>query len=184
MSATNRGTIREGFDFYPTPINTINKFLDNYNLGGGVIFEPCAGNGNFIKAIRDKGYTNTIIANELREEEQENLIENGANEVYIHNFLEDKIDIEPNVIITNPPFSIAKEFIEKCRTDYPNAKVVMLLRLAFLESKRRKEFWDRHPVNHLYVLSERPRFINNKSDATAYAWFVWDNSDEQTIHII
>lgn len=134
--------------------------------------------------MRDYGYTNKIVANEIREEEYDNLINNGADQVFIGDFLNEKLNIEPSVIITNPPFSIAKEFIVKCRTDYPNAKVIMLLRLAFLESKRRKEFWDEHPVNHLYVLSERPRFINNKSDATAYAWFVWDNSDEQSIHII
>ena len=61
----------------------------------------------------------------------------------------------------------------------------MLLRTAFLESQKRYDFWQQHPVNKLYVLSKRPSFLQNgKSDATSYSWFIWDNSDKQEIKVI
>jgi len=53
-----------------------------------------------------------------------------------------------------------------------------------LESKKRKDFWQRHPVNGLYVLSERPSFTGGKTDAAAYAWFVWNSSGRQKIEVI
>ena len=44
-------------------------------------------------------------------------------------------------IITNPPYKLAQEFVLKARELVP--KVVMLLRLAFLESERRRNILDR-----------------------------------------
>jgi len=88
-------------------------------------------------------------------------------------------------IITNPPYSIAQEFIEKCfKIADQNTEIIMLLRLAFLESKKRYEFWQKHPVSELYVLSKRPSFTGGGTDATAYAWFVWKNTKEQKIKVI
>ncbi|MCL6612078.1 MAG: hypothetical protein K6T66_11125 [Peptococcaceae bacterium] len=59
--------------------------------------------------------------------------------------------------------------------------IIMLLRLAFLESKKRRDFWRRYPVNGLYVLSERPSLMGGKTDAAAYAWFIWNGSEKQVV---
>lgn len=185
MSATNRGTKRIEYDFYPTPIEVIHNFLDHYQLKDGIILEPCAGCGNFIQVIRDKGYKNIIVANEIRREEYQNLINSGADFVYHKDFLVDKLpDHDIKTIITNPPFSKAKEFILRCKELYPNAEIIMLLRLAFLESRARYEFWQQHPVSKLYVLSKRPSFINAKTDAAAYAWFIFSKEKTQEIKVI
>ena len=45
-------------------------------------------------------------------------------------------------------------------------------------------FWKAYPVNKLYVLSKRPSFTGKGTDSAAYAWFVWDNSKTQEIHVI
>lgn len=185
MSATNRGAKRIEYDFYPTSIEVIHNFLEHYQLKDGIILEPCAGCGNFIQAIRDKSYKNIIVANEIRQEERRNLINSGADFVYHKDFLTEKL---PNhnvkTIITNPPFSKAKEFILRCKELYPNAEIIMLLRLAFLESRARYNFWQQHPVSKLYVLSKRPSFINGKTDATAYAWFIFSKEKTQEIKVI
>lgn len=185
MSATNRGTKRIESDFYPTPIEVIYCFLDHYPLKNGTILECAAGNGNFIQAIRNKGYKNTIVANKIRQEEHQNLINSGADFVYHKDFLVDELP-EHNIktIITNPPFSKAKEFILRCKELYPNVEIIMLLRTAFFESKARYDFWQQYPVNKLYILSSRPKFVNNKTDATSYAFFVWDNTNKQEIKVI
>jgi hypothetical protein len=75
-------------------------------------------------------------------------------------------------ILTNPPFSLAMEFVEHALNQAPEA--FMLLRLNFLASAKRKEFWKRHEPDALFVLSSRPSFTENgKTDATDYAWFYW-----------
>jgi hypothetical protein len=186
MSATNRGAKRVEADFYPTPVSVIEHFLKHHKLNSeGAIYEPSAGNGNFNKAIKDYGYQNELIANELREEEHSNLVQNGAKYIYHEDFLEGTIpDHNISTIITNPPYSHAREFIARCKELYPNAEIIMLLRLAFLESKGRHEFWQQNPVSKLYTLSQRPSFINGKTDATAYAWFVWNRENKQEIRVI
>ncbi len=185
MSATNRGSKRVEADFYPTPVDVVEHFLNNHKLNDGAILEQSAGNGNFIQAIRNKGYTNVIVANELREDENANLHKSGANFVYHTDFLNETIpNHDVRTVITNPPYSLAREFVERSKELYPNAEIIMLLRLAFLESKGRYEFWQRNPVSKLYILSKRPSFINGKTDATAYAWFVWNSDDKQEIKVI
>lgn len=185
MSATNRGSERKAYDFYATPVDVVKNFLNNYDLPKGNILEPSAGNGNVIKALRDKGIQNNITAIEIREEEEDNL-NMLSDKVIIDNFLEWNSDKDYSVIIGNPPYSLAREFIEKCfEIANENTVIIMLLRTAFLESKSRFEFWQEHPLTELYVLSKRPSFTGKGTDATSYSWFVWDNrQSKQVIKVI
>lgn len=76
-------------------------------------------------------------------------------------------------IITNPPYSLAQEFVEKAHDDAD--VIIMLLRVGFLESMRRSEFWEKFPLDHLITLSKRPSFTDDgKTDGAGYAYFVWD----------
>lgn len=83
-------------------------------------------------------------------------------------------DYKPvDAIITNPPYSLAQAFVEKAHKDAD--VVIMLLRLGFLESMKRFEFWKQYPLHHLITLSRRPSFTEDgKTDGAGYAWFVWD----------
>jgi predicted RNA methylase len=172
------------YDFYPTPVKTIQTFFNNYPLFYKArILEPCAGNGNFCYEIK-KRYPSYIVANEIREEEYPNLID-CADEVYHEDFLSLEIEDKFDYIITNPPFSLAQEIIERCfEIATENTTIIMLLRLSFLESKKRYEFWQKHPLQGLYILSERPSFTGKGTDACAYAFFIWDNNCRQEIKIM
>ena len=184
MSATNRGAIRRESDFYRTPPKAINAFLNAFELSPFPhVLEPCAGDGAIIKEI-NKRTKKLITAVEIRKEEEDNLLWSGADWVYMCDFLKWKPELPVETIITNPPYSIAQEIIEHCFEIAPDAEVIMLLRLAFLESKKRKPFWDKYPVTQLYVLSERPSFTGKGTDATAYAWFVWSKYREPKIQVI
>ena len=183
MSATNRGAERKAYDFYATPINVVENFIDNYNgVIGGDILEPSAGNGNVIQALRNKNINGYITAIEIRDEEFNNLSKISDDVIlgdFIHNLDHTK---KYDVIIGNPPYSEAREFIEKCLTLLKDdGKLIFLLRTAFLESKSRYDFWQKNPLSGLYVLSKRPSFINGRTDACSYAWFVWDKSDKNQI---
>ena len=187
ISATNRGSERVASDFYATPIPVIKKFLKHYKLQHGHILEPSAGNGNFITALREEGYNNynPITAIELREEERNNLIDSGADNVIITDFLTWEPNKKYTTIIGNPPYTYALEFINKCfEIATEKTKIIMLLRTAFLESKKRYNFWQKHPLSGLYVLSQRPSFTGKGTDATSYSFFVWNNSGEQEIKVI
>ena len=187
MSATNRGNKRRESDFYATPLDCIRNVLDNLNLSnrGTEVLEPSAGSGNIIQALRQKKVQGIITALELRDEERDSLTR-ISDKVIIDNFLEWEVDKDYDVIIGNPPYTYAREFIEKCfKIANENTVIIMLLRTAFLESKSRYEFWQQHPLSGLYVLSKRPSFTGKGTDATSYAWFVWDNrTDNQTIKVI
>lgn len=88
-------------------------------------------------------------------------------------------------IITNPPYSQAQEFIEHAlKITPPWTKIAMLLKLQFLEGKKRKKFFEKHPPKIVYVHSERVMCAKNwdfewlkKSwgSAVAYAWYIWEN---------
>lgn len=178
MSATNRGATRNKADFYPTPPEVIHNYLNANPIAklDCNILEPCAGSGNIVTILKNRGYTN-VDAVEIREEEKE-FLENRADNVYIGDFLMmEGLANKYDVIITNPPYNLAQQFIEKSLDIVkPNGKVIMLLRTNFLESKKRFEFWQKNPPSRLYVLSQRPSFTGKGTDATSYSWFVWDKS--------
>ena len=185
ISATNRGSKRVEADFYATPLSVIHNFLNHYDLKDGAILEPSAGNGNFIKAIRERERNkHKITALEIRSEEFNNL--NAiSDKVIIGDFLNLQIKDNFKTIIGNPPYSLALEFLEKCfEIANEDTDIIMLLRTAFLESKKRYEFWQKHPLSELYVLSQRPSFTGKGTDATSYSFFVWNNSKTQKIDVI
>lgn len=186
ISATNRGAERKPQDFYSTPIDCVENFINNYGVIQGKILEPSAGNGNIIQALRNKNINGDITAIELREEEFDNL-NKISDKVIIADFLNGLDYTEKyDYIIGNPPYTYAREFIERSLSMLnENGKLIFLLRTAFLESKSRYDFWQENPLSGLYVLSKRPSFINGKIDATSYSWFVWDKSaDNQEIKVI
>ena len=189
MSATNRGSKRVESDFYATPLESVYALLDNYDgiKSSDFILEPSAGNGNIIKALRDRGITGRVIeAIELREEEREKLVE-LADVVTMGDFLEVKPTYTCyDLIIGNPPYSLAQEFIDKSlELLAPGGKLIFLLRTNFLESKKRFAWWQDKRPSGLYVLSKRPSFTGKGTDATSYSWFIWDKlTTTQEIKII
>jgi hypothetical protein len=129
MSATNRGAVRNEFDFYATPKEPIEKILAEVDC-----------KKDYAEIREDKDYFDSRVMSDL--------------------------------IITNPPFNIALDFLQKSLKE--SKTVVYLLRLNFLGSQKRKEFWQSNPPTHLFTLAKRPSFTGKGTDATEYAWFVWD----------
>lgn len=79
----------------------------------------------------------------------------------------------PDVVIMNPPYSQALQFVSHAlKTVRRGGTVCALLRLNWLAGKGRREFHQRYPSD-VYVLTKRPSFTGRGTDATDYAWFVW-----------
>lgn len=77
-------------------------------------------------------------------------------------------------VVGNPDYSIAQAVIEKAATARSVQGIWLLLRLGFLESQKRSEFWRRYPPRRVSVLCSRAYFTRNgRADSAAYAWFWW-----------
>jgi hypothetical protein len=177
---------RRPYDNYETPEWCVEALLNAQPMVGPNILEPCAGSGTIVEIIKRRRPMARVTAVELRSEEEIGLWIAGADEVHVEDFLTwEPAAVQYDTIITNPPYRNAQEIIERCfEIAGSETQVIMLLRLAFLESQKRFSFWQKHPVSALYVLSERPSFTNRGTDSTAYAWFVWNAGYTQQIKVI
>jgi type I restriction-modification system DNA methylase subunit len=78
-------------------------------------------------------------------------------------------------VITNPPFNIAKEIIEKALTEVKDGGfVIMLLRLNFFGGKLRKDMWDKQLPKYAFVHNRRISFTEHGgTDSIEYMHCVW-----------
>lgn len=155
MSATGRSDVRRPSDFYRTPSWCVHRLLDRLDLPEGNWLEPSAGDGAILSAVDEALYV-TWTAVEIREEAIRELRRKSAAAVYVHgDFLTIAWDRRFRVCITNPPYSLAWEFVRKGLADAD--WVVMLLRLNWLGSQERSRFLRTQPPD-VYVLPNRPTF--------------------------
>lgn len=162
MSSTNRGADRIPQDMYPTPQAPIDALLNVMRFPHWVSFhEPCRGDGAIYNRMRV-----------LRRSHCE--ISEGVD------YLTYLPDVHHDLIITNPPFSLALEFLQKSLQEADT--VIYLLRLNFLGSQKRRAFWQANRPSHVLVLANRPCFTGDgKTDSIEYAWFCWDRGGFVTL---
>jgi hypothetical protein len=93
---------------------------------------------------------------------------------------ERQLPIGVQAIVTNPPFKNAGEFVAHALDLCP--RVVMLLRLAFLESQKRTPILDSGHLARVHVFRKRLPMMHrhgwdgptNSNSGMAFAWFCWD----------
>lgn len=194
MSATGRteGQRIEN-DVYETPSWCVRRLLDIApdGMGAGTYdehwFEPCAGSGAIVKAVSEWYVSNRRRQpiwdlNEIRRETYDALGGLRAYHRIRHIQFNDILTLKgkPNtyrLAITNPPFGIAEGVIRSCLKSARH--VWMLLRVNFLGSEEREEFFGEFAMPDVYVLPNRPPFVVSKktgkvgTDATEYAWMHW-----------
>lgn len=174
MSATGRSERGGGgSDFFPTPAWCVDWLLRAVHLPAGNWLEPSAGDGAIIRAVNARRDGVSWFAIEIREECRDALDNLTDGETMIADFPKTPWSHEGpfyDVVIGNPPYTDAAAHIARALDC--GRVVAFLLRLNFLGSQKRLDFWRRHPAD-VYVLSERPSFDGEGTDATEYAWFVW-----------
>jgi len=67
MSATNRGSKRNPYDFYATPTDVVENLMKNINLNlyGNRVLEPSAGKGNICRVVKRHYPHKSITALEI-----------------------------------------------------------------------------------------------------------------------
>lgn len=96
-------------------------------------------------------------------------------------FLNCREELWHGSIVTNPPYKFALEFVYKALSLLPRGcKLAMFLRLLFLESRERRELFEKYPPVRVWVSSSRIKCLKNNDrafvgsgGAMAFAWFVW-----------
>jgi len=161
----------KSLDDFPTPPWDTRALLEFLNSMGftpsGVAREPAANRGHMVGPLAE--YFDRVEASDIHDY--------GAG-YPVRDYLFGPDPDPVDWTITNPPFRLAEEFIDRAlRTSRDGC--AFILRSAFLESVGRYDrlFAKRPPV---YVLQFSERVVMHKgrlskdgSTATAYCWIVW-----------
>lgn len=152
-------------DFYSTPKSLIweaSHIIEGFFSKESPVLEPCFGEGAISQEIEKLGF-DYVITNDL--------YKGGVD------YLSKSFDHKQ--VITNPPFSMWDEFVEKAKQEAQ--KVIMIGRLNYFgtSARSRNGIWD-----HLKEVHCFNRYVDFRTPyredglfhvgAMATAWFVWD----------
>jgi hypothetical protein len=119
-----------GLDLYETPAVAVEALLRVEQLPH-CIWEPAAGKGAIVRVLRGRGHA--VITSDIHD---------YGSLHFVGDFLaQEKMPAGCNCVVTNPPYQRAAQFVEHALRLSP--LVVMLLRLAFMESEHRTSTWSR-----------------------------------------
>lgn len=135
------------------------------------IWECAAGEKHLSKVFEEHGYKVRSSDLIIRTEDVEQLDFLASNETW------------NGTIITNPPYNQAVNFIQKAMESITEGnKVIMFLKVQFLEGKSRKKLFEKYPPKTVWVSSSRITCAKNGDfeymkanggSAVAYAFYVW-----------
>jgi len=162
FSCNNASKKRKKSDFYETPYSLTRLLLREEWLEEPIL-EPACGNGAIVKILKEYNHRGITYY----DKEQNFLIENYRYPT----------------IITNPPFSIAYDFILKAKK-IATKKIIFLLPLSYLHGKKRYDniYSDEDfPLKCIYVFTRYPMLGDelredglHRTGMMVYAWFVWE----------
>ena len=163
FSCNNTSGKRKKSDFYETPYSMTERFLfaEHFDYSGSFC-EPACGDGAIVKVLSK--HAKNVVAYDIEAD-----------------FLKEikKYDY----VITNPPFSLAYEFVLKAK-QVASRKFAFLLPLSYLHGKKRFDriYTDKaFPLARVYVFTRYPMLGEPlredgkyNTGMMVYAWFVFD----------
>ena len=183
MSSTRRGGQREASDYYVTPIGAVRQFLDaacreDGNFAALIsapetrILDPCAGGDglhpmSYPEALASRAAPGKMFTVDIREDSPADL---RADYLSLP-----PMDPPYDLVISNPPFALAREFVEHALGDVrEGGYVVFLLRLNFFGGKKRLDLWSKIRPLWAFVHHRRMSFTDDGcTDSIEYMHAVW-----------
>ncbi len=168
----------DSLDDFPTPpwaTRALCEFLaQDYDIGEMSVREPAANRGHMVKPLAE--YFATVDAADVHD---------YGSGYPIRDYLFPG-DLEVvDFTITNPPFRLAEQFIERAGQT-SSIGFAVIVRAAFLEGQGRHErLFSKNPPSYVLQFTERVvmhkgRLAPEGSTATAYAWLVWIDGESPT----
>ena len=165
MSQRDSGYERKERDLYETPEWVTLALAPHLPTTDCVVWEPAAGGGKMVAALSKIGFD--VTASD---------IETGRD------FLTQPAPKPFRAIVTNPPYELATEFIDRALGLVPcNGFVAMLLRTDFDHAKTRSRLFAGSPVfSKKVVLTKRIKWFDDTKGQPSFnhAWFLWDFKHE------
>ncbi len=169
-------------DLYETPPWATEALLKRHKLVTSranahrpTIWEPACGSGKMSHVLERYYGMDNVLSSDIRADSRVYGLK-GLD--FLKHELQDTRKFD--WVITNPPYSHAEDFARRALR-VAQEGVALLLKLVFLESQRRKEFFTRFPPKDVYVFRSRVNFyptdqpeIKGSSGTMAFAWFVWE----------
>lgn len=166
----NPNAKREENDYYATHPSAIEIALP--------MLRKCGLNQNVWECACGEGHISEVLIKNGYNVYSSDLIDRGYGDVL--DFLQTDKKFNGD-ILTNPPFKIAEDFIEKAMELIPTGNnVFMFLKIQFLESESRAKLFEKYPIKYVLPYSRRQKCSKNaefeKYTATTqfYAWFVFE----------
>lgn len=154
-------------DFYDTPPVAVHALLKCEKLPQQ-IWEPAAGVGNIVTILRAAGHN--VFASDLNDR--------GCPDCLTRIDFLLPVRAEVDAIVTNPPYALAQQFVEVALLRAP--LVIMLLRLNFFESTRRRHILDNAGLARIHVFAKRLPMMHRAdwkgkraNSGMAFAWYCW-----------
>lgn len=171
-------------DFYPTPAPLAERICERIaDLLAPTHFdviEPSAGQGAFVRVLRELWGLQPLIAIDITADET--LLRNaGADDVFRADWVEWLKTYKcegPSLVVGNPPFSLAKEHV-LAGLDYllPGSHICLLLKQNFFGSRDRLSLWGQGQLRYFIPIIPRPSFVKGEkssTDTNEYGLFIWE----------
>jgi hypothetical protein len=171
LTGGNNKNDRRELDFYPTPANVTVALMEFLQLPKSRIWEIACGDGAMSKVLESYGHD--VYSTELRQD-------SGYGKGGV-DFLEYPEDFKVDAIITNPPFNVSQQFIEKSLRHADT--VAMLLKSQYWHGKKRLSLFNEHTPSWVLPLTWRPDFLaglKGGSPTMECIWTVWRKGDTNT----
>ena len=164
FSANNSMGKRRKSDFYETPYSITSHLLEVEDFNKSLtVCEPACGDGAIVKILEKKW--DNVVAYDI----EKNFLWETENYDYI---------------ITNPPFSLAYEFVQKAK-QIATEKFAFLLPLSYLHGKKRYDniYMDKqYGLKKVYVFTRYPMLGESlredgkyNTGMMVYAWYIFEN---------
>ena len=173
----NGAKARKASDLYPTPPEVTVALMRFLKLPAGTdVWEPACGQGDMVETLRNCGML--VYGTDIR-----------SGQDFLKTYGPHYTDKSIDWIITNPPFSLAEEFIRHAAEI--GKPFAMLLKAQYWHAAKRAQLFREIPPSYVLPLTWRPDFLfkerNGKKGASPLMdvmWCVWLTPQMQGVQTV